>query len=63
MDIFKSKKFQAAIAGLLVALLAKQGLQLDDQAVLLILSPILTYIGAQGVADIGKEAEKAKSNE
>lgn len=58
MDILKSKKFQAAIVGLIMAIAGKAGLQLDDTALLTILSPILAYIAGQGLADIGKERAK-----
>ena len=58
MEILKSKKFQAALAGVIVALAADQSLDLDTEQILLILSPILTYIAGQGLADIGKERAK-----
>ncbi len=55
MSIFYSKKFQMAIAGVIVAVAAEYGLELDTATILVILSPILTYIAGQGLADIGKE--------
>lgn len=58
MGIFKSKKFLAAIAGLIVAIAAHAGFDLSQEDVLTILSPILAYIGGQGMADIGKEKAK-----
>lgn len=58
MDLLKSKKFQAALAGLIVAIAGKFGLELDETALLAILSPILVYIAGQAVADLGKEKEK-----
>lgn len=58
MTILKSKKFQAAIVGLIVALTGKIGLDLDPVALLAILSPILAYIAGQSAADIGKEKAK-----
>lgn len=61
MDILKSKKFQAAIVGLAVAFAGKAGLNLDEAALLTILSPILVYIAGQGLADIGKEKAKIES--
>lgn len=60
-DILKSKKFQAALVGLIVAVVGKVGLELDEQSLLAILSPILTYIAGQAAADIGKEAAKVKN--
>ena len=59
MDLLKSKKFQAALVGLIVAILGETGLKLDQQALLTVLSPILTYILGQAMADIGKEKAKA----
>lgn len=58
MAILKSKKFQAAIVGLIVALTGKVGLDLDEASLLAILSPILAYIAGQSAADIGKEKAK-----
>lgn len=61
MEILKSKKFQAAIVGLVVAFAGKAGLDLDDTTLLAILSPILTYIAGQAAADIGKERTIAEA--
>ncbi len=61
MDILKSKKFQASLVGLLVAIVGKWGWNLDETALLTILSPILTYIAGQAVADVGKEKAKAEA--
>lgn len=62
MALLTSKKFQAALVGLIVAIVAKVGLDLDEQALLTVLSPILTYIAGQAVADIGKEKAKAEAS-
>ena len=61
MDILQSKKFQASLVGLLVVIVGKAGFELDEQALLTVLSPILAYIGGQAVADIGKEKAKAEA--
>lgn len=61
MDLLKSKKFQASLVGLIVALVGHVGLALDEQALLTVLAPILTYIAGQAVADIGKEKAKAEA--
>ena len=58
MDLLKSKKFQVAVAGVIVAALGKLGLDMDEETILLVLSPIIAYILGQGVADIGKEQAK-----
>jgi hypothetical protein len=55
IQILQSKKFQAAIVGLIVAILGKAGFDVDDSTIMAIISPILAYIGGQAVADIGKE--------
>lgn len=49
-----SKKFIAAIAGVIVALVARVGIDLDTEATATILSPIVAYIVGQGIADFGK---------
>lgn len=53
-----SKKFIMAIAGAIAAASMKIGLELPPETVALILSPIITYLLAQGWADRGKEAAK-----
>lgn len=45
MEIFQSKKFQASLVGVIVAIVGKAGYDLDEQA----------------VADIGKEKAKAEA--
>lgn len=55
MEILKSKKFKAAIIGVIMALAGEVGLDLDPVTQLTILSPILAYIAGQSAADIGKE--------
>lgn len=56
--LFLSKKFLTMIAGLLVALAARKGLNLDETEVAGILALFISYILAQGQADKGKEAAK-----
>lgn len=53
-EILRSKKFQAAVCGVVAAVAGRFGLDLPVGDLLAILSPILTFIAAQGVADIGK---------
>ena len=62
MDILKSKKFQAALVSLVVVIAAKAGFDLDEAALLTIISPLLTYIAGQALADIGKEKAKVEAN-
>lgn len=52
--LLTSKKFVAAIVGVAVALVAKLGIELDTEAVTLVVSPILAYIVGQGISDHGK---------
>lgn len=62
-SLFSSKKFLAMLAGVLVWLSSKTDLfSLSEGDVMPILLLIGTYIGAQGVADLGKEKEKVKVN-
>lgn len=58
-DLFRSKKFQAALIGLVVAITGHYGLDLSSEAIWAVLSPILVYIGAQGLADALPGKEKA----
>jgi len=57
-EMLTSKKFIASLAGVIVAGAAKIGLDLDTEAVALIVSPIVSYILAQGWADTGKYVTK-----
>lgn len=52
--LLTSKKFVAAVIGVAVGLIAKLGIELDTDAVVIVVSPILAYIVGQGVADHGK---------
>ena len=61
-SMLKSKKFLAALSGLVVVVLEAliPGITLEAEDLTAVLSPILAYIVGQGVADHGKEKEKAK---
>ena len=61
MDILKSKKFQAALVSLVVMIAGKAGFDFDQATMLTIVSPFLTYIAGQAVADVGKEKVKAEA--
>jgi len=61
MDLIKSKKFQVAIIGVVVMLLGEFGLDIDPEALLAIVSPLIAYIIGQGVADHGKEKAKIEN--
>lgn len=57
MGIFKSKKWQAAMVGFVVATIGffNESIAAIAEQVIWI---IIAYIGAQGVADLGKEKAK-----
>lgn len=58
-SLFGSKKFITAIVGVIVALGAKYGLALDPEIIATIVGLFAVLVGAQGLADQGKEAAKA----
>lgn len=53
-DMLLSKKFLSTIAGVIVAGAAKIGLEMETDAVALLIAPIISYVLGQGVADAGK---------
>lgn len=53
-----SRKFIAALTGVLVGLAAKYGLKLDPETVGILVSPLVAYVVSQGMADKGKEAAR-----
>lgn len=57
MEIIRSKKFQATLLAVLVAGISTW-FDLDAAQTMAVISPILTYILGQGLADFGKEAGK-----
>lgn len=57
-DVLTSKKFVAALGSVIVAGASKIGLHLDNEALVVILLPVMTYIVSQGIADVGKERVK-----
>jgi hypothetical protein len=61
VDLFSSKKFLTLIAGLVVAGVARFGVQADPETIVAILSLFAVLIGAQGATDFGKEAAKSST--
>ncbi len=53
-EMLSSKKFLAAIAAIILQIAARYGLQLDQEQVTLLITPILAYILGQGIADSKK---------
>lgn len=58
MDLLQSKKFRAALIGLLVVVVKHFLPDLDETSVQQILAVLLAYIIGQGIADHGKEKAK-----
>jgi len=58
VDIIKSKKFQAAIAGVIVVIVSNYIPAIDPDALTEIVALIIAYVIGQGLADFGKEAKK-----
>lgn len=60
MDVFRqllnSKKAIAAVAGVLIALAARVGLDLPVESTHEIIAVVVAYIVGQGLADFGKES-------
>lgn len=61
--LFTSKKFIAALAGVVVSLVSVAGLELPTDAVAAVLAPVMAYIVGQGIADNGKEAAKVAATQ
>lgn len=60
-DLLNSKKFVASLIGVGVAVGVRVGVpEARIEEIVAILAPILTYIGAQGFADLGKEKAKVE---
>ena len=59
--LFSSKKFIAALGSVIAAGCASQGLDIETNDIMAILSPMMVYILGQGVADHGKEKAKIES--
>jgi hypothetical protein len=62
-ELISSKKALMAIASAIVAGVAKLGLELDTEAVLTIITPLVSFVIGQGVADLGKEKAKVEKSE
>ena len=58
-ELIKSKKFWAAVAGL-VGMIIAELTGMDETTIVGFLGVIVSYIIGQGLADKGKEAEKEK---
>ena len=56
--LLTSKKFITAIAATISAAILKLGLDVPTESIMAILSPLITYLLGQGLADFGKNAAK-----
>ena len=56
LELLESKKFLVAVGSIIIYGVGKLGLHLDPDLVDKIVTALLVYVGAQGVADIGKPA-------
>lgn len=59
--ILGSKKAVMALLGAVVGLAGRIGWNVSPEELLAMLSPILAYVGFQGIADIGKPRAEAES--
>lgn len=59
MDIVKSKKFQMAVIGIIVVIITNFIPDIDEAELTKIVALIISYIIGQGLADFGKEKNKA----
>jgi uncharacterized protein involved in cysteine biosynthesis len=57
MDILKSKKFQASIAGVIVVIISSFIPEIDEAELTKIVILIVSYVIGQGLADFGKEGK------
>lgn len=60
-ELITSKKFIATIVAIVVCVGGKIGLDLDPELLSQIFTALLVYVGAQGIADMGKSAAQAKA--
>ena len=61
--LLSSKKALAAIAGVVVTLVGQLGIDLDTDALVVLITPIVAFVVGQGIADNGKEAAKVASGD
>jgi len=56
IDLFTSKKFLTALTAIAVYIAGRFGFNLDTSVLDRIYAALLVYVGAQGIADVGKSA-------
>jgi hypothetical protein len=62
IDLFTSKKFLAAAAAIIIYVGGRFGFDVDPAALDRIFAALLVYVGAQGVADVGKGAAQVRAD-
>jgi hypothetical protein len=60
-DLLASKKAIAGIAGAVMILVGRLGLDIDSELVTQFVSIVVAYIVGQGIADYGKEGAKIEA--
>jgi len=62
--LLESRKFAVMLVSMVAAIAARMGLPAEaaDQVATTIVVLAATYVGAQGLSDLGKEAAKEKSD-
>jgi hypothetical protein len=60
MSVIYSRKFWAAVVGLVIITTNHYGLGLDEDQLLGVVLTIVAYITGQGLADFGKEARDGR---
>jgi uncharacterized protein involved in cysteine biosynthesis len=58
MDLLKSKKFQMAVAGIIVVIVQNFIPEINETELLSMVGLVIAYIIGQGAADFGKERNK-----
>ena len=62
LELLQSKKFLMALLGMLAGLLARFGWQMDPAETIMWLSPLMSAIVGQGIADHGKAAAQISAD-
>lgn len=62
-DLFSSKKFVTSLVAALVVVLGKFGFEVEESALLTVISPFMAYVVGQGIADASKERAKVELKE
>jgi len=57
-DLFLSKKFVVALLATAAAVASYFGFNVNPTSIIIFITPLLVYVGAQGWADVGKEKAK-----